>query len=100
MEEIERVGEASPGAGALPDLHDQFSLAAMAALWDNEEDAIYDNWRKLYGVEGKIDADGNGSKSRPPEASPVRPRRSPPALLAEDLVTISEEPWTYVRART
>jgi hypothetical protein len=23
---------------------------ALARVWDNEEDAIYDNWRELYGV--------------------------------------------------
>ena len=29
---------------------DQLALAAMADLWDNEEDAIYDDWRTLYGI--------------------------------------------------
>ena len=29
---------------------DQMALAAMAELWDNEEDAIYDDWRTLYGI--------------------------------------------------
>src|SRR5215207_1197908 len=29
---------------------DQLALAAMVDLWDNEEDAIYDNWRTLYNV--------------------------------------------------
>jgi excisionase family DNA binding protein len=29
---------------------DQLALAAMADLWDNEEDAIYDDWRTLYNV--------------------------------------------------
>lgn len=23
---------------------------SLARVWDNEEDAIYDNWRELYGV--------------------------------------------------
>jgi hypothetical protein len=23
---------------------------SLARVWDNEEDAIYDNWRDLYGV--------------------------------------------------
>ena len=26
------------------------SEQAFARLWDNEHDAIYDNWRELYGV--------------------------------------------------
>jgi hypothetical protein len=26
------------------------SLAAFERDWDNEEDAIYDNWRTLYGI--------------------------------------------------
>jgi len=30
---------------------DDLSLAALAELWDNEEDAIYDDWKTLYGVE-------------------------------------------------
>ncbi|MFQ5812365.1 MAG: hypothetical protein ACE5I2_04125 [Anaerolineae bacterium] len=26
------------------------SEAALQRIWDNEEDAIYDNWRELYGI--------------------------------------------------
>ncbi len=26
------------------------SQAALQRVWDNEEDAVYDNWRELYGV--------------------------------------------------
>lgn len=26
------------------------SEASLQRVWDNEEDAIYDNWRELYGV--------------------------------------------------
>lgn len=26
------------------------SEEAFARVWDNEQDAIYDNWRELYGV--------------------------------------------------
>jgi heme exporter protein D len=47
LEDIERAAQPS----IPPDLLDRASLAAMAELWDNEEDAIYDNWRELYGVE-------------------------------------------------
>lgn len=28
----------------------QLSLLAFEKDWDNEDDAIYDNWRTLYGV--------------------------------------------------
>lgn len=28
----------------------QMSLATFEQDWDNEEDAIYDHWRELYGV--------------------------------------------------
>lgn len=26
------------------------SLSTFEAEWDNDEDAIYDNWRQLYGI--------------------------------------------------
>jgi excisionase family DNA binding protein len=29
---------------------DRTSLAALEEVWDNEADAVYDNWRELYGV--------------------------------------------------
>ena len=49
LEDIERVAQPlTDSEGASP--FDRLSLAAMAELWDNEEDAIYDNWRELYGV--------------------------------------------------
>lgn len=44
LEDIESAGRPS----APLDLLDRASLAAMAELWDNEEDAIYDDWRELY----------------------------------------------------
>lgn len=28
----------------------QIGLSSFETEWDNEEDAIYDNWRELYGV--------------------------------------------------
>ena len=28
----------------------QVGLSSFETEWDNEEDAIYDNWRELYGV--------------------------------------------------
>jgi excisionase family DNA binding protein len=29
---------------------EQLALAGLNELWDNEEDAVYDDWQKLYGV--------------------------------------------------
>jgi excisionase family DNA binding protein len=29
---------------------DRLALACLADLWDNEADAVYDDWRELYGV--------------------------------------------------
>jgi excisionase family DNA binding protein len=29
------------------------ALAGLGELWDNEEDAIYDDWKKLYGVKSR-----------------------------------------------
>jgi hypothetical protein len=26
------------------------SEASLECVWDNEEDAVYDNWRELYGI--------------------------------------------------
>ena len=51
LEDIERAAQPS----APPDLLDRISLAAMAELWDNTEDAIYDNWRELYEVGGETE---------------------------------------------
>lgn len=31
----------------------QLSLSAFEQEWDNEEDAIYDNWRAIYGVSAR-----------------------------------------------
>jgi excisionase family DNA binding protein len=54
LEDIERVAQPPTDPGVVSPF-DRLSLVAMAELWDNEEDAIYDNWRELYGVE-----DGEG----------------------------------------
>jgi excisionase family DNA binding protein len=29
---------------------DHLALSSLADLWDNEADAVYDNWKELYGV--------------------------------------------------
>jgi excisionase family DNA binding protein len=50
-EDFERAAQPSPQNEAGDSSHfDQLALTAMADLWDNEEDAIYDDWRTLYGV--------------------------------------------------
>jgi excisionase family DNA binding protein len=55
-EDIEQVAQPlTSSEGVSP--FDRLALAAMAELWNNEEDAIYDNWRELYGIE---DEDGEG----------------------------------------
>ena len=50
-EDFEQVARSNaPQASEETDHFDQLALASMAELWDNEEDAIYDNWRTLYNV--------------------------------------------------
>ncbi len=50
LEDIERAAQP-----ALPEeadeLSDRMTLASLADLWDNKEDAIYDHWKELYGVD-------------------------------------------------
>lgn len=41
---------AKPAHGKV-DAWTQLSAAAFNEEWDNTEDAIYDNWRELYGVQ-------------------------------------------------
>ena len=50
-EDLERAAQPGIPKDAEEASHfDQMALAAMTDLWDNEEDAIYDDWRTLYGV--------------------------------------------------
>ena len=52
LEDIEQTARpALPEAAEELSHFDRISLASLAELWDNQEDAIYDNWRELYGVE-------------------------------------------------
>jgi hypothetical protein len=53
------IGKALDILFALSDLFDErverqgwsfLSDAALQRVWDNEADAVYDNWRELYGV--------------------------------------------------
>jgi len=56
LEDIEQAAQPPTNSEEVSPF-DRLALAAMAKLWDNEEDAIYDDWRELYGVEGE---DGEG----------------------------------------
>jgi excisionase family DNA binding protein len=50
-EDFERAAQPGISKDAEESSHfDQMALAAMGDLWDNEEDAIYDDWRRLYGA--------------------------------------------------
>jgi excisionase family DNA binding protein len=50
-EDLERAAQpALPEEAEELSHFDRMSLAALAELWDNQEDAIYDDWKKLYGV--------------------------------------------------
>ena len=48
VEVILRVKMPSPGVedAAVRDL----GMARLEEVWDNEDDAVYDNWRSLYGL--------------------------------------------------
>jgi excisionase family DNA binding protein len=48
LEDLERAAQP---AFLEADSFDRMALASLAELWDNEEDAIYDDWKELYGVE-------------------------------------------------
>ena len=54
-EDIELAAESvnpacSEEEGEKDDTFGHLSLAALSDLWNNDEDAIYDNWRELYGA--------------------------------------------------
>jgi excisionase family DNA binding protein len=52
VEDIERAAQPALSEDAEETDHfDRMALASLSGLWDNEEDAIYDNWKELYGVE-------------------------------------------------
>jgi excisionase family DNA binding protein len=48
-EDIERAVQ--PASANVEELSafEQAALASLADVWDNEEDAIYDRWKELYG---------------------------------------------------
>lgn len=48
---LEDLEQAAQPAFSEADSFDRMALASLAELWDNEEDAIYDDWKELYGVE-------------------------------------------------
>jgi excisionase family DNA binding protein len=46
--------ELTQSESSVPSSRDEFeatALAGLADLWDNKEDAIYDEWQALYNVE-------------------------------------------------
>ena len=48
-EDLERAAQPAKPKDSEESSHfDQMALAALADLWDNKEDAIYDDWRTLY----------------------------------------------------
>lgn len=49
LQDIEQA--AQPPKGKEDERFAQMALASLAELWDNEEDAVYDHWEELYGVE-------------------------------------------------
>ena len=52
LEDIERAAQPTlPQEAEELSYFDRMALASMGELWDNEEDALYDNWKELYGVE-------------------------------------------------
>ena len=68
LDDIRQTAPASPGNRPVPDALDGMALGSLVELWDNEEDAVYDNWRELYGVDA-------GPTATPQATSwPIRPR--------------------------
>lgn len=51
LADIERAGRPALQEAAEQTHFDQLGLNSLAEVWDNEEDAIYDDWKELYGVE-------------------------------------------------
>jgi len=50
-EDLERAAQpAFSDESEEPNRFDRLALAGLAELWDNQEDAIYDDWKQLYGV--------------------------------------------------
>ncbi len=47
---LERLLAESEEEGAALESWQMLGLAAFEAGWDNPEDAVYDNWRQVYGV--------------------------------------------------
>jgi excisionase family DNA binding protein len=48
LEDIEQAAQPIfPEAGVLSHF-DRMALASLAQLWENEEDAVYDDWKEIY----------------------------------------------------
>ena len=50
LEDLERAARPIRPESDELNSFDQTALGAMADLWNNEADAVYDNWKELYGV--------------------------------------------------
>src|SRR5947208_1195188 len=50
LEDLERAARHAQRESNGKNSFDQMALASLADLWDNEADAVYDNWQGLYGV--------------------------------------------------
>jgi excisionase family DNA binding protein len=49
-EDLERAARPARPEAKEKSSFDQLALASLADLWDNKADAVYDNWKELYGV--------------------------------------------------
>ena len=52
LREEDLMGMAEGGKDEHPEF-DRFSLSGLEEVWNNPEDAIYDNWRELYGARSR-----------------------------------------------
>src|SRR5437867_3955094 len=50
LDDLERAGRPARLEADAEYGLDQMALASLADVWDNEADAVYDNWKELYGV--------------------------------------------------
>ncbi|MCL6642167.1 MAG: helix-turn-helix domain-containing protein [Candidatus Bipolaricaulota bacterium] len=50
LEDLERAAQPAFSEAAELSPFDRMALASLAELWDNEEDAVYDDWKELYSV--------------------------------------------------
>ena len=51
LADLEHIAQTAKPDDEAEESFDHMAVAALADLWDNEEDAVYDDWKKLYSVE-------------------------------------------------